>query len=883
MTHHPKYPLKNRRHRHLIAYAAAACLLLSLFLPQRGFAGEDPILPFDEILVFMNVQGVGGVQIPAAIHKEAAYLAITDVFDFLKIKNTTSPGSDSISGFFIAPQATFLIDIKHNRILYQGKKIELPTGAIIRTTTNVYLRSDYFGQVFGLECKFNFRSLSVILHTSLDLPVIREIRQEAMRNNLNRLKGETKADTSIRRSYPFFRLGMADWAIVATQNIQGADRGQGLPAATNDTRVNLGLGGVVAGGETNVLINYDNITPFAEREQYYQWRFVDNDNPALRQVTAGKIFTPSISSIYSPVVGVQFTNAPTVYRRSYGSYTLTYYSEAGWMVELYVNNSLVNYAKAETTGYRTFKVPLVYGNSLVKLRFYSPWGEERSSEQNIQVPFTFLPLHELEYTASAGVVEDSLNSRFSRANFNYGLAERLTIGGGIEYLSSVTTGKAMPFVNASLRLGSNFLLAGEYTYGVRSKFVANYHLPSDFQVEIDYTRYKKGQRAINNTFLEERKAIISFPLRARKFTAFSRLTVYQIVLPSSKLVLPSSKYTTVEGLISGTLWGVNTNITTYALFETPGRPYLYSDVSAAFRLPGKIIFTPQAQYEYDGHKLIEIKGELGKYVNSRSFLNVFYEKNFKGKFESVGLGIRYDFSSALTGLSITQSNHTATLVQSASGSLQYDDRAKYLGLSNRSSVGKGGLVIIPYLDLNGNGRRDKDEPKVLGLTVRINGGRIQNNKSDTTIRVSDLVAYADYILRLEPAFENIAWHIRNQTISVAIDPNQFKEIEVPVVIWGEVSGIVYRGMQPQDRIIVCFYRSDSTLAGQSVTESDGSFDFSGLPPGSYTARVAPAQLRKLQMTSSPLTLPFTILPKRNGDVAEGLRFTLQPLPVRASD
>jgi hypothetical protein len=57
-----------------------------------------------------------------------------------------------------------------------------------------------------------------------------------------------------------------------------------------------------------------------------------------------------------------------------------------------MNNSLVDYAKAPTAGFYTFQVPLVYGNSLVKLRFYGPWGEELSREQNIQIPFNFLPV-----------------------------------------------------------------------------------------------------------------------------------------------------------------------------------------------------------------------------------------------------------------------------------------------------------------------------------------------------------------------------------------------------------------------------------------------------------------------------------------------------------
>jgi hypothetical protein len=280
MKYNRKYPHEKKRPGKRVAFLLAAYLLLLFSFPVRSLAnGEpDPVLPYDEILVFMNVQGVGNVQIPAAIRNEAAYLSITDVFDFLKIRNVPTPDLDSISGFFITPQAVFLIDSKNNQVQYQGKKINLPPEAFIRNGTTLYLRSDYFGQIFGLQCKFNFRSLSVILSTELELPVIREMRQEAMRNNLGKLKGEMKADTTILRSYPLFKFGMADWAVINTQDVQ---------QKTTDTRLNLSLGAVVAGGETDVSLNYHNNIPLNGREQYYQGRFVDNDNTVLRQILAG--------------------------------------------------------------------------------------------------------------------------------------------------------------------------------------------------------------------------------------------------------------------------------------------------------------------------------------------------------------------------------------------------------------------------------------------------------------------------------------------------------------------------------------------------------------------------------------------------------------------
>jgi hypothetical protein len=528
-----------------------------------------------------------------------------------------------------------------------------------------------------------------------------------------------------------------------------------------------------------------------------------------------------------------------------------------------------------------FQVPLVYGNSLVKIRFYSPWGEERTSEQNIQIPFNFLPQQEFEYTASAGVVEDSSNSRFARIATNYGLTRSITVGAGMEYLSSVATGKAMPFLNASLRLSSNLLFSGEYTYGVRTKLIASYHLPTNLQIELNYTRYKEGQKAINNTFLEERKAIVSFPFRSKKFTLFSKLSVYQVVLPKFKEGT-NLKYTTIEGLLSGVIFGINTNLTTYGLLTDQTSPYVYSNLSMVFRLPGKIIFTPQAQYEYNQLKMISIRGEMGKYINSRGYLNAFYENNFKIGFQSVGIGLRYDFSFALTGLSFTRGNHgTGNMVQSASGSMLYDARRGHVGFSNRNSVGKGVITVLPYLDLNGNGRHDANEPKVAGVNVSINGGRITVNKSDTSILVTDLEAYATYTLKIAETFEHVAWHIRNKTISIVIDPNQFKEVEIPVAVRNEVAGMVLLKRDGEEkglaRVVVSFYRGDFTLAGEVTTDADGSFDYSGLPPGKYVAQINSAQLQQLHMESIPWSLPFTIKVNKEGDVMEGLRFILKPL------
>lgn len=846
-----------------IRWFSVCILLIIVFLPLLSTGQNEP--DFDEISVFFNVQRFGGIDLTAVIKDEIVYLPVTDVFSFLKIKNNISAGSDSIKGFFLNQQSTYLIDKSHNRIIFQGKTFDLKPDELIRTESNLYLKSNYFGQVFGLECTFNFRSLSVTLNTKLELPVIREMRQEQMRSNISRLKGEVKADTTIGRNYPLFNLGMADWSIISTQQTQGK----------SDARLNLTLGSMIAGGEADVSLNYNKNAPFSEKEQYYLWRFVNNDHPAMRQMMAGKISSQATSSIFNPIVGVQFTNTPTTYRRSFGSYTLSDVTEPGWIVELYVNSVLVDYVKADASGFYKFEVPLVYGNSAVMLRFYGPWGEERTKEENISIPFNFLPANDFEYTVSAGMVEDSLNSRFSRVTLNYGVNRRMTIGGGLEYLSSVTTGKAMPFLNTSMRLASSLLISGEYTYGVRTKGLLSYRLPSNMQFELDYARYQKGQKAIIYNYLEERKAVISLPIKGRNFAAFSRLTLNQIVMENLK-------NTNAELLLSGAIYGVSTNFTTYGLFTDPSNPYIYSNLSLAFRLPAKFTFTPQIQYEYLLNDFIAAKANLEKPLFEHGYLNVSYEQNFKSKISSIELGLRYDLPFAQTGFSARQSNDITSLVQSARGSLMYDAKTKYFGANNRTSVGKGVITFLPFLDLNCNGLHDANEPKVPGLNLRIDGGQTVKNDRDTTIQVFDLIPYTSYFVELNKnSFENIAWQIKKLTMNITVNPNMFKVIEVPIAVVGEVSGTVYekgkREQKGMGRVLVNFYRNDSILAARTMTEADGYFSFLGLAPGPYKARIDSVQLAKIHMTSTPSIIPITVKRTKDGDVIDGLEFTLQSI------
>ena len=846
-----------------------ACFVMLFFcIACSTVSKAQSIADYDEVSVYLNVQQIDNIELTALVKDEKAYLPVVDIFNFLKIVNKISTARDSISGFFITEDATYVIDVKNNRITYKNKVYGVKPGDIVSSLGRIYIATDLFGKVFSLNCTFSFRNLAVALSTELELPAMREARISAQRTTSLAINGAAKADTTVKRTYPLFHFGMADWSVINTQET----------VLGNETRAYTALGGVIAGGETNVSLNFSSTQGFNRRDQFYSWRLANNDNTALRQIIAGKIYSQTISSIYAPVIGVTLTNTPTTYRRAYGFYTLTNTTFPNWTVELYVNNVLVSFVRTDAAGLYTFQVPLVYGASQIKLRFYGPSGEERYTEQNISIPYNFLPKNEFEYNATAGIVDDGSNAKFSRLSVGYGLSNKVTIGGGTEYLSSITSGTTIPFITSSTRLFNNLLLSGEYDYNVRTRAVASYNLLSGLQVELNDTWYKRGQTAIINTFLEERKAVISTPFRTKSLATFTRLTFDQIVIPGSN-------YTTGEWLVSVAAGKYIATVNTYGVFIKDNSPYIYTNLALTTTLFKKYLFTQQLQYQYRGNKVVSFKGQVEKHFLRNGYINLSYENNFNDNLPTVELGVRYDFSFAQAGISVRRNSAFTRTTQTANGSIIIDRPTHYTGFANYTNVGKGGITVIAFLDLNGNGIKDANEPKAAGLKIRLNGGRIAQNVRDSLIRVTDLEPYINYTVEIDPlSFENIAWRLRKRNFSIAVDPNTIKEVFVPVEVVSETSGRVSitnteEGSLPGRFIVLIYNQLTKRLITRTTTEEDGYFSYMGLFPGDYYITLDDAQLKDLKLEAEPAIRKFHISQSTDGSEIGEMNFVLSATPV----
>ena len=248
------------------------------------------------------------------------------------------------------------------------------------------------------------------------------------------------------------------------------------------------------------------------------------------------------------------------------------------------------------------------------------------------------------------------------------------------------------------------------------------------------------------------------------------------------------------------------------------------------------------------------------------------------KTDNVFVSFRFDLPFARAGVSCYLTTTIIFISESAQGSLAFGGD-NYVKASNNSSVGKGGILLYPFLDLNQNGVFDEGEHMVLLSSVKVSGGRAIISEKDSIVRITDLNSFVNYIVEFnDNDLENIGWQFTHKIYQITVDPNQFKRVEVPIVVMGEASGNVYikegENTKGIGRITIHILDEKGNKVAETLSESDGYISYLGLKPGAYKACLDPEQLQNLNLTVSPICRDFTIKASEYGDIVNGLDFTL---------
>ena len=477
-----------------------------------------------------------------------------------------------------------------------------------------------------------------------------------------------------------------------------------------------------------------------------------------------------------------------------------------------------------------------------------------------------------EYGISTGIVQDSSFSRYVKGDFNYGVNRILTIGGGLEYLSSLSSSPYIPYAKISIQPFNKLTLIGEYAYGVRSKGLINYYFLKNASVILDYTKYVDGQQATQFKFLEERKIILSVPYRIGKISGFSKLDYTQYVYEIFK-------YNQTTVMLSAYYNQFSINSTNQLNWTESNTAYILSANALSWRLKRGFVFRPSTLYNFSQNTLTSYKVELEKKLR-KGHITAGYERNVSYNDHLISIGFRYNLSFARTNMTAIHNKNTSTISESAQGSVSLGSGEKIVYTSKNSSVSKGGISIYPFLDLNNNGIFDQGEKMVKLSSVKVYGGKVVFNEKDSIIRIPNLNAFINYNIEFSNNdLESIAWRFKNKIYSILVDPNQYKRVDIPIVSVGEVLGMVYmnnkNSLKGIGRILINFYKKDNgELITKALSERDGYINYLGFEPGNYIARIDSLQLSKLDFVSDPPQINFTIKTSEEGDIVEDINFIL---------
>jgi hypothetical protein len=864
----PSSKTENLKKNNIFLSLVSKCIIPCIFLlyPFQTDAQDKQIRkesePFDLTELMITVYLQGGYTFEADVlisASEELYYNIEGLFKTLEIKCNLD--LNSLVGFISNEKNLYEINFETKIITIGDKVINIQNGLIERFGEK-YIKEDLISQAFGLNFVFNPRSLSVKLTANFELLFLKQIRLEKTRNNISKLQGKTiTIDTILPRNYHLFKFGTVDWSLNSSQSI--AKEGEN----NNINTTNLSIGSELLFGEANFSLNYSDQSKFDINQIQYNWRWINNDNKLIKQARFGRIGAQNIPQVNSPIIGATINNNSNTVRKASGFYIITDITEPNWKVELYINDVLVDFTEADASGLYVFKVPNVFGYNTLKLKFYGPLGEERTEERTKNTPYRFTPIKTLAYSLTAGILQNTKNTYYSRLILDYGITNFLTITAGLEYLSTKPNNIFVSFAKISFQPTSKLILNLDYLNQENFKGLLNYYITSSTFLEIDYSKRKIAE--LNK--LERIKIQLSTPFKTKIISGLTRLVLQQYRYEKFN-------YNQINFTFSGFYKQLKFNSSSFANWATANTPQINSALALSYKLKNGMALVSSANYNVTAKKISNVRAQLQMKVLEMN-LSASYMRSFLSQSDFLTLSLTYNLPFARLGFSGNYNDQNFNFNENAQGSLVFGGDNTFVQTRNNSAMGKGGILLHPFLDVNQNGTFDKGEKKVLLSSVNVPGATVAISKKDSIVRILDLNAFINYTIEFsDTSLDYISWRFKKKTYQVMVDPNQYKHVFVPIIAVGEISGTVFlkkgKNIEGQGRVNLQIFDEKENKVAETLSEFDGYYSYLGLKTGKYTIRVDPKQLKALNYLSVPLVHEIVIKASEYGNILDNLDFNL---------
>lgn len=871
-------------------------MLLTVILVFSSNTAKAQQEPDGEAMLTFSYPSLGQAYINVVFFDDVPYLPLGEVLSMLYIGNERTDNGKGLHGFFPTKNDKWLVDPLVGMVTIKNNRETLPADKFYMGEMDIYLHPDFFSRIFGLNFLVNFNALSLNLTAEFPLPIDERQKREALRRKLQQSavnKDLSEAPLLYNRDRKLFAPGMLDYNV--NYNLSNENRNLGL-------LMNAGMefmGGDLQGLYSGTVLDGNLFSSFSGA----RWRYVlpgglrPDDNVGMTGISVGQVSTTGLNNSVA-ILGVGITNNPVIPRMKLDVFVIDGYTEPDSEVELLIGGQMVDFLRADEVGYYRFNAPITFGVVRLAIRIYTPQGEVKIEERQLQIPFTFLPKGFVTYNVQAGIAQtglDSLdNDLIGHADIAYGVTNALTVRAGVDNGEVFGRNITYGVFGLSARIKEQYLLnvdvlPDRYYQASASVFYAN-----NTSINAQYTEFVPQSEF--NLLGQVREANLNafFPFKTfGRFSGF-RITGEQQWFESGSRTNYQTDFNTQIGRVVAR---VNYRSRIIGFKESGNGvepPNLYNEIgqftaSMTYTLkrdPSIPVFVRgmffRGQYRFDTHNKVPISYNVmvSQTLFKMGRLTMGYEVDALRKKGQFQLGFLYDFRGLRTSTQFSASRNSYSAQQAITGSLGIDPGG-YILPDNRDQVTRSGVAVRLFIDTNENGKFDPGEVVVPAKAVRLDRSANMLLGSDGILRITQLQSYWKYQMEVDiHALPNPNLAPKVKRFTFVAEPNRFRSIDIPLYQTGIIEGFVVVNNNGKDEglgglRLVLEKLNDSEPLQLLRTFTDGGFYVFGLMPGKYRLYADPKQLEFMNVTSEPGILEFEIKALADGDYLENLNFKLR--------
>ncbi len=841
-------------------------LISSLSLPAPG----GSVLEYDEVFLSFRHRQIVNTMITGIYVDGTIFLPVGDLFYTLQINHEIDYVKGRINGFFLSEDNSYIIDFPHGRAQINTKTFSIWADDFVQYHNEFFVHPDLFNKVFDITFIVNSSNLTLTLLSSHTMPVVERYNRRIRNGSKDVLAFLTPhAPLKYDRNRSWLNGGILDYRFTSMQFSDGQQH----------YSYTLEGGAELAGGDVNVS-TYGGFSPGVYRSSTfrYRWRRVFDDNPYLTQLSLGEVFTEGL--VRTNIHGVRLTNQPVEPRRVFSVYTYNDETEPGWDVELYINNRLYDMTVADEAGQYSFDIPLVYGSSMIHVKAYGPGGGFAAEQRRIEIPYTFLSPGEVHYNLSFGRTYIT-NNTTGEARAYAGISKLMSVSLGVDYYKDIYGDRPIGSGTVTLRPGTRYLVDIDIAPSLYYRARADVLTGMRSRLGMGYTNYH-GYNRITTLRLQQQFDINGlFPITvgSQKMTlrfmgSHLQYDTRNTTRFSADAALPLRGTVFSLGVLS---YHSNTPSSDEVRFNfSTGMMHRFQNQGM---LRG-VLLRSRFSYSTRFQRMENISVSIGRHIGMGGRVEVHYAYQGLPKLHSVDLQLQFDlpYFRAVAGTRhITNRTHYSQRIH---GSIAYDSNHRKVVFNNRPMVGRGAASLRFFIDYDGSGEYDNDEPVVSNIPVRFRQA-VSKLPSNNGIRRSyHLMPYVRYSVDIkEDDIPNPLWIPEFNEFSFIADPNSFKKIDIPLYVTGEIGGRVVRVTESGTTGIggIRLTVKDLISGNEKTvrTFSDGTYYLTGLPPSSYSISINNQNAGISGLIPEYDRHSFTIEMSEYGDYVDGLDFVLR--------